>query len=726
MPVHRYSGPEAAEELGNSSILEPSGNFWRVEKARRARMLVDAAEYFGVLRASMLHARRSLIVVGWDIDSRMRFVGPDGEADDGYPELFGDFLKRLASERPGLEIKLLLWDYSVIYATERELLPALPLRLNTPANIDFCLDNQVPFGGSHHQKIVVIDGCLAFCGGIDLTVRRWDTSAHDPENGWRVDQAKRPYRPFHDVQMMVDGDAAAALDELARWRWRNAACEDLEPAGGGSHDPWPQGVEPHFRDARVGIARTLPSGNGEKEVREVARLFVDSIASAERWIYIENQFLACLEVARALAARLRETPRLEVLLVAPQTHVSWLEQQSMLAGRIRFMNVLREAGVEDRVRLLYPSVGEGKAETPVMVHSKVMIVDDRLLRVGSANICNRSMGVDTECDLVIEAEDERSRSAVLRSLARLVGEHCGAGTDEALATIRETGSVLETVERCGKHADRGLRPVEDGETVAGAGLATVEAIADPGRPIAADEYLADIVDYPGEGRRSRVPAIARGVALLLFVAALGLLWRYTPLSEYARPDTLRATFGSLADSPFAAAIIVALYIVTGFFAFPVTVLIIVTAGTFGLWPGLLYAAVGSMSSAVATYGAGRGLGARFLRNTIGPRINRVSRGIGERGILAIATIRLVPVAPFMLVNLVAGALRIPFMEYAVGTFLGLAPGILLLSVLGDRVFAMFESPSFSDLAVALGALSLWIGFALVLQRLSTRWRNRGR
>lgn len=725
MPVQRFSAPGAVGEFEKSSLLKPGRNIWRTGKARRAHMLVDAAEYFGVLRAAMLRARRSIVVVGWDIDSRMRFVGPDGSADDGYPELLGSFLTRLAREKPGLEIKLLLWDYSVIYAAERELLPALPLRWNTPANIDFCLDNQVPFGGSHHQKVVAIDGCLAFCGGIDLTVRRWDTSAHDPENGKRVDQAGHPYCPFHDVQMMVDGDAAAALDELARWRWRNAACEDLEPPRGG-HDPWPEEVEPHFRDARVGVARTLSSGNGGKEAKEVARLFVDSIASAERWVYIENQFLTCLDVARALAARLRETPRLEVLIVAPRTHISWLEQQSMLAGRIRFMNVLHEAGVEDRVRLLYPSVGEGKAETPVMVHSKVMIVDDRLLRVGSANICNRSMGVDTECDLVIEAEDEGSRSAILRSLARLVGEHCGAGTDEVLARIRETGSLLETVDRCGKHADRNLQPVEDGDTVSGVGFATIEAIADPGRPIAADEYLADIVDYPGETGRSRVPAIARGVALILFVAALGLLWRYTPLSEYARPDTLRTTFGSLADSPFAAAIIVALYIVTGFFAFPVTVLIIVTAGTFGLWPGLLYAAVGSMSSAVATYGAGRGLGARFLRNTIGPRINRVSRGIGERGILAIATIRLVPVAPFMLVNLVAGALRVPFLEYAVGTLLGLVPGILLLSVLGDRVFDMFENPSLADLAVALGALSLWIGFALVLQRLATRWRNRGR
>ena len=101
----------------------------------------------------------------------------------------------------------------------------------------------------------------------------------------------------------------------------------------------------------------------------------------------------------------------------------------------------------------------------------------------------------------------------------------------------------------------------------------------------------------------------------------------------------------------------------------------------------------------------------------------MSRGIGEKGILAIATIRLVPVAPFMLVNLVAGAFRIPFIQYTVGTFLGLAPGILILSVLGDRVFAMIEDPSMSDLAIVLGALAAWVGFALGLQRLADRWRK---
>lgn len=722
MSVQHASGAEAAANIEDRRISKPARNVWRVEKARRARMLVDAAEYFSVLRAALLRATQSVLIVGWDIDSRTRFVGPEGDADDGYPALFGEFLTKLASEKPGLEIKLLLWDYSVIYATEREFLPAVPLRWGTPPNIDLCLDDRVPLGASHHQKIVVIDNSLAFSGGLDLTVRRWDTSAHDPANEHRVDQNGDPYRPFHDVQMMINGEAAAALGELARWRWHNAACEELEPAAVEA-DLWDENIEPHFRDVNIGIARTLPPGNGGSETREIEHLFEDSIACAERWIYIENQFLTCLGVAHALVARLKEKPELEVLIVAPKTHESWLEQQTMLTGRIRFMNALRDAGVADRVRLLYPSVGEGKAEIDVMVHSKVMIVDDRLLRVGSANICNRSMGTDTECDLAIEAETDEEREGVLGALARLLGEHCGGEPENLSAALRESRSLFSAMEQCEKQKGRRLRQIEDGPTPASEGFGAIEAIADPGRPIGADEHLADIVDYPGETGHSRLSAIAKTVALVVFIAALGFLWRYTPLSEYADPATLRETLGGMSDNPFAALIVILAYVATGFFAFPVTVLIIVTAGTFGLWPGLLYAGLGSMSSALATYGAGRGLGARFLRNTVGPRVNRISRGIGERGIVAIATIRLVPVAPFLLVNLVAGAFRIPFWQYTLGTFLGLAPGILALSVLGDRVFAMLDNPSFADLATVLGALALWIGLAFGLQKFVNRWRK---
>ncbi|MBO6634912.1 VTT domain-containing protein [Parvibaculum sp.] len=718
MSAHDFSREEKSEKTG---VLKPSRNVWRVEKAARARLLVDAAHYFETLRAAMRNARHSILVVGWDIDSRTRLVGPSGKVDDDLPETFGEFIAALARENPELEIKLLLWDYSVIYAMERELLPVVPLRWNTPRNIDLCLDDEIPVGASHHQKIVVIDDCLAFSGGLDITVRRWDTPAHDPANDLRVDPSDEPYKPFHDVQMMVDGDAAAALGELARRRWHRAACEELAPVPDAG-DPWPEAVDPHFTGTTIGIARTEPAVNGGSAVREIETLFRDMIAAAERWIYIENQFLTCTEVARALAERLGENPDLEVLLVAPKTHEAWLEQQTMLAGRIRFMEIIRQAGVADRVRLVYPAVGREGGDVDVMVHSKVMIVDDALLRVGSANLCNRSMGTDTECDLVIEASDEASRAGVLDALGRLLGEHCGADPEKIVDVLRESGSIFTAME-CGEASEHRLRPISDGGDPPGEAFTAIESIADPGRPIASGEHFADIVDLGGEESHSRFSTFVKVVTVVLFIVALGLLWRYTPLSEYAQPDKLRETFGGMADNPFAVIAIVALYVISGFFAFPVTVLILVTAGTFGLWPGLLYAALGSMSSALATYGAGRGLGARFLRNLIGPRINRISRGIGERGVLAIATIRLVPVAPFMLVNLVAGAFRIPVIDYTFGTFIGLAPGIVLLSVMGDRVFAMLEDPSLIDLAIVVGALALWIGFAFALQKLIARWRK---
>ena len=130
-----------------------------------------------------------------------------------------------------------------------------------------------------------------------------------------------------------------------------------------------------------------------------------------------------------------------------------------------------------------------------------------------------------------------------------------------------------------------------------------------------------------------------------------------------------------------------------------------------------------MSSALATYGAGRGLGRNRLRNIVGPRMNRIGKGIGKRGVPAVAAIRLVPIAPFTLVNLVAGALRIPVLDYTLGTILGLAPGIIVLSVMGDRVFALLADPSLTDLAIVLAAILCWIGLAFGLQHIVTKWRQ---
>src|SRR5204862_8140315 len=144
----------------------------------------------------LLKAQSSVFIVGWDLDSRTRLVGESAAATDGYPEGFLDFLIALIEQRPQLLVHLLIWDYSVLYALEREPFPTLSLGWRTPRQIRYCLDDDLPPGASHHQKLVVVDDAVAFCGGLDVTARRWDTANHRPNEPPRIAFAGVPYPPF--------------------------------------------------------------------------------------------------------------------------------------------------------------------------------------------------------------------------------------------------------------------------------------------------------------------------------------------------------------------------------------------------------------------------------------------------------------------------------------------------------------------------------------------------
>src|SRR5262245_60945242 len=262
---------------------------------------------------------------------------------------------------------------------------------------------------------------------------------------------------------------------------------------------WPDSVTPDFCDADVAVARTQPRYDGQDEVREVEKLFLDSIDAAEHTIYIENQFLTCHKVAERLAQRMRERPDLEALVVVPQNHNSWLEARTMRNGRIRFMQILAEAGVGARVRLVYPEVTDGRHATDTMVHSKVMVVDDRLLRIGSANLNNRSMGTDTECDLAVEAASAAERRTILEVRNRLIADHCGVTPDDVVACLERTGSLAALADELG-HNGHALRPVVDGEPIPGDLAGYIESVADPEQPIGADAFFEGVF---GNGHRRR-------------------------------------------------------------------------------------------------------------------------------------------------------------------------------------------------------------------------------
>lgn len=695
-------------------LLKPEHNVWRIARANRATMLVDAANYFAAVRSAMIKAERSILIAGWDIHSQTRLVGPECRADDGFPETFTEFLVALVAKKPELEIRLLLWDFSVLYAAERDPFPTATLQWATPHNIRFCLDDCVPVGSSQHQKLVAVDDRIAFSGGLDLTVRRWDTCRHEPGDKRRVDPAGKPYDPFHDVQMVVDGDAAVALSELLRGRWQCATSEEVDTVDCGG-DPWPGGVEPDFTDVDIGIARTEPRFEGRQEAREVEKLFFDMVDAAERSIYIENQFLTTLPFAEHLAKRLRDRPELEALIVSPQTHVSWLEAQSMRAGRARFAAVLGDL-LNDRIAMLHPHVEMNGAAANTMVHSKVMVVDDRIIRIGSANLNNRSMGTDTECDLVIVAGRDDERETVVRLRNTLIGDHCGATADEVAQAIEANGGSLVKTGRTLARNGHSLMPITDDPAVSPETFALIQGVADPEKPIGAEEFISNM--FGGYVPARNYATVLKVVAAGLVILALAMAWQFVPLAD---PKSVKEAFSDIAGSHWAPVVVIGSFVVAGSLMFPVTVLIAATAAAFGPWVGFTYAFVGALASALTTYAIGAAIGKRTVQDLLGPRLNRIRRKIASRGVISIATIRLVPVAPFTVVNLAAGASAIPVFDYMAGTIIGMVPGMIMISAVGNQFARILTSPTPFDIAALVLAVGAWVALSIGVQAAVSRY-----
>jgi uncharacterized membrane protein YdjX (TVP38/TMEM64 family) len=139
--------------------------------------------------------------------------------------------------------------------------------------------------------------------------------------------------------------------------------------------------------------------------------------------------------------------------------------------------------------------------------------------------------------------------------------------------------------------------------------------------------------------------------------------------------------------------------VGGLVVFPVSLLILATVYAFGPVAGFAYSLLGSFLSGVATFGIGKALGRRTVQRFAGRRLRRLSRLLRRRGLIAMATVRLVPVAPFTVVNVVAGAFNVRFLDFALGTLIGMAPGICAIAVFGERLEHAIRHPGVGNFAV---------------------------
>jgi phosphatidylserine/phosphatidylglycerophosphate/cardiolipin synthase-like enzyme len=409
-------------------------------------VIVDADDYFRVAHAAMLKARKQIILIGWDFDARIRLIPEDEAQAADAPSSIGDFIYWLVQNRPELQVFLLRWDLGAIKSLFRGKTVFTVAKWMAHPRITVKLDGHHPTGASHHQKIIVIDDCFAFCGGIDMTGDRWDTRDHRDDEPGRVRPNGSAYAPWHDATTALQGPAAAALGKLARDRWKRAGGTPLS-AGRTRHDCWPDLLPVQFSDVEVTIARTAPTMPGQHAVLEIERLYLAQIARAKRFIYAESQYFASRRIAEALARRLEEADGPEIVIINPQSAQGWLEPLAMDTARARLIAALRQRDKHDRLRLYHPVTRD---RAPIYVHAKILIVDDQILRVGSSNMNNRSMRLDTECDVAIDCATGNNQGCAERIAAirdDLLAEHLGVAPEVITTSIARTASIIATVER---------------------------------------------------------------------------------------------------------------------------------------------------------------------------------------------------------------------------------------------------------------------------------------
>lgn len=477
MDVTTQSIPTQETAFPFEPIIRPGRNAWRSARAQKAAFLIDGEDYYRRLDQVLRQAERSVFIIGWDFNPDIVLRPRDGDG-----ETLGALLRRMVEEKPLLEIRILVWGMGPVYSG-KSLRMFGKMGWNDHPRIFLHFDFDHPLRASHHQKIVAIDDRTAFLGGIDLTARRWDDRSHATINPLRRSVDGAPYGPVHDIQAIVTGDTAKLIGDVARRRWKKATREALAPLDTPGANPWPDDLEPALTDCNTGLALTEAwKWKGRRGHREAIRLTHDALKAAKRHLYIETQYLASFGVARTLAKCLRKSDGPEIVVIVTRESHGFLEKLMMGHNRNRLIRRLKRADRYGRLRVFYATVSDGNGgEQEIIVHSKLIIVDDRFVRIGSSNLNNRSEGLDTEADLAIETPDPAGRRAIAALRNDLIAEHLGAEATDVARIIAETGSMLAAIDRLNVKP-RGLRSFdvdpEKGET----GSLVGTGIIDPKQP----------------------------------------------------------------------------------------------------------------------------------------------------------------------------------------------------------------------------------------------------
>jgi len=390
--------------------------FWKPGLAASWEELWDASQYFDRAAELLEDARSWVLIVGWQLDSRLLMLRPARPGrlagrllglESPEWETLRDKVLRLCEERPSLRFYLLLWGHPSVYVPQREWLQTRVWEELHP-QVHLVFDNRHPFGASHHEKFVEVDGRVLLTGSVDLCADRWDSTAHlahDPRRS--LSRRQEDYGPYHELAVQVTGPICRLVHHHLRRRWRRL-----------SSIPFPEWSGPPFGSdlrhesssggRRVWISRTsstIDAGEAHHPItREVEFLFRELISKAKHDIWLEGQYFWSRHVHEHLIARIRSaTDKLRItIIIADLSHLKFLPARMAWYQAHLLANLERAASSKPDLvdlRVFRPST-DGR---PIYVHSKLVLIDDRWLSIGSANFSGRALRMDSEIMLTLEA-----------------------------------------------------------------------------------------------------------------------------------------------------------------------------------------------------------------------------------------------------------------------------------------------------------------------------------
>lgn len=382
------------------SISLPRCTYAVQSYATKWEVIWEASSYYEHIANQLEASRNYAVFVGWQVDSRLRFQNPK-------PETLREKILRICREKPEFQFYFLIWDHAFFYCSERELLQGLRW-LKLHPRVHFVLDNRHPYGSSHHEKIVILDGKISFCGGIDFCDARWDTPQHYYFDSRRsLNGKKERHGPYHDLAVKVQGSICGEIQNHVRRRWEALSAIPFPP---NSHQPQ--------LGHSVYLSRTLANIDALPGkpliIREIEHLFRSLLWKAQNRILIEEQYYWSQRLNELLISKMKlmTGKKFSIRLILCDLAKIKSLTRVMSGHQLKLLTQLKSVADQTKTNLvistptvLTHSIPHQKLKPKsVYIHSKLLIIDDRFISIGSANFANRALRLDSELQLTLEAK----------------------------------------------------------------------------------------------------------------------------------------------------------------------------------------------------------------------------------------------------------------------------------------------------------------------------------